>query len=885
MKWALCAVMALAIGGASHAATWHIAAGGSDGNGGTSASDAWTIYQLENDPAGLSAAGGDTILVHAGTYSAAESPGGSSADVDIHAGWSGTETDRTWLIAVEGEVIWDGASGTTQAFEWHANAAEWIAFEGPFVFSDYGVITASTGGLWRARPSTGSARGLYVNGAIFRPGSGETEIGTCFNIDDTNSADEKCGQITISNCLFSEPGDASIIVADYADTLKIHGNRFIRSSALGAPSSASRAMNVNNSEAVSVSENYCDGTYYCFDTSSGACPDLKVDRNISWRTYHHAFGSRINCDRTRFSRNFIKDTGITDGGYGIYVEADACSLISNTIFNTGNPPIWLKDETDHVTNVVVLDNVIVVDDDGTVVTSQTTGDTLTVARWDHNVYYYTGGNVDFNAAGFIQGSALTFAQWQALGYDANGAANTWPALADTANNNFHPTASSNLLHAGYLGRTIGALPCRPCWWWLINGTSAADSLALEVTSPSGTRTRVKDGGLWDNGDHYLYDQDMSGESGQWAARWSVYDAGDSTEYRDEHVEWNPMQIASAVEDTLAAELTALQTTADTIDGNTTSIGADLESDLSVDLSAVAAGVSALPNAAAIADAVLDEEMTGHDGVNTVGEHIGYNSPIYSNTANIGLDLESDLGVDLSAMAAAITAMPTSVETQLSDDFAGIAGAAVATGSYAQHIRYTDSVSGNPVVGAHSRLYSDAARSVQIDNQLANSNGVVSFGRDPAAVVYGSAWLPGIYELGTFNFTVATDQETTSVMLDEITVPAPTTATSAVVSFAVYNASNEPLEDIQVCWTLDEFTAGTSSLTMLSGLAAADCDTTDASGLASAEIAWTSESGSTVTFTFTDVSGTRLGAHRYRTTSLFNLTIPDEASFNVQTIVN
>jgi phage baseplate assembly protein W len=263
---------------------------------------------------------------------------------------------------------------------------------------------------------------------------------------------------------------------------------------------------------------------------------------------------------------------------------------------------------------------------------------------DGNLYYDDTENAN---PWLVTGAQKNWAQWQALGYDANGF-NVTPAFIDTTNRNLHVRSNSAALNAGTDGRTIGAKPCGDCYWWRLTTTgAAADSVHLMTWDTGKTESGFFwDAGVWRNENSYHVDVDLdSSLSGDHAGLWSIFTDGirtDSTTFLDNaeivdpdtnlvglsSAAYDTTLIAAMIDDRPDTNMVSAAYLADTISGAFFYKGMAIEwennsfGDIITDINTIVAstGVTLASGQYALITAdILDELIAGYDTEGTVGD--------------------------------------------------------------------------------------------------------------------------------------------------------------------------------------------------------------------------------------------------------------------------
>jgi len=535
------ALLAILIAAPAWATSYHVTTTGSTGGTGTQAS-AWTIAKALGS---TGANGTDTVYVHAGIYTGTRVPGGTQASLDIHGDLGGTEAQPTLIVGVadadSSRVIFDGGNGTNSAFQWFSTAAPWIEFRN-IEFRNYRGSVCCTGALFRARPgsSVGSCRGLKLSKISLYQTAAIDSVMPLIIVDNlfADTTTVVANRVIVEDCAVTNPGSLqAAIIFDQSDSSVVRNNSVIRSIAGKTPQNQLYGILVSEGRDMLVEGNVVRGCNSGIDAT--ATKRIIIRGNDVQDSQDDGIGVRENSPWSIMEGNYIANMGLgASGGSGMYTESADLTVRGNTAYNCFQSSLWMKTVLGGGTQRPrVYNNLFIHDGDSrTPIDGQAGGSTIAGAYIDHNVYWCTGQTVQFDAGEMTGGADdKTFAQWQALGFDAHGIADVWPGIIDTTADEAVPSSRSVARHAGAWGGTIGARPCGDCTPWTLTA-SGIDSVRFEIRDNHGQlRQTFNSSALWRDGDLWLADTDLDSTraaAGTWRGTWRVYDGGEVTDLHD-----------------------------------------------------------------------------------------------------------------------------------------------------------------------------------------------------------------------------------------------------------------------------------------------------------------------------------------------------------------
>lgn len=242
---------------------------------------------------------------------------------------------------------------------------------------------------------------------------------------------------TVINCGIAGEGDIDIKPACYGAIVR-YNTHYRTTGTIGGSSSG-----------VVIGADFCQvygNTFFAADTNSSGGWGNNIYINDAGSA--DAFGQAITS--CKIYNNVLYSAGqngirVISGAYAPDPKSiSGLEIYNNTIYGNTNHGLRLQVNTGSTLSAVVTNNIMSHNAGYDFYIDTTTG--LTLAA-DYNLYYRASGNSWYRA-----GAITSFANWQALGYDANGI-NSDPLFTDTSTTNFTLTASSPARNAGV---TIGA---------------------------------------------------------------------------------------------------------------------------------------------------------------------------------------------------------------------------------------------------------------------------------------------------------------------------------------------------------------------------------------------------------------------------------------------
>jgi parallel beta-helix repeat protein len=533
-------------------ATHYLSPDGDDGDGGTSCDDAWRTLAFALSTSSSLAAGDSLICCADSTGQPGTGrwdDGDEPYQLQPHPSKSGSPGALTTILADTAcTVIFDAEdrTGTSQYALYFRNVNETNMRDGyriqDITFEDYGD----------ENDFGGSATILIQNTAL-EPAIGYEILDCTFRASEEDSVQGIVWTTLVDPLL--DVVEGLVIEGNTLSGAGNHGIRLascrypiIRRNTLSRPVAFLDHRPSDSPNAVHYGNNANVGIVIEDNDISGWDHGVLLSGD-----HHRVAGNRIHdlsddgifvqaaAPATLSRFNYITGNVIWNSGDdGIEIRGTGHRVSHNTVFNlNGDVSSWLMAATP-CTSCVVSDNIFADSstNDGLLLL---TGSTVAL---DGNVWW-DSDSLAFDDEDGI-GETFDFATYQAEGYDVAGVfASPMFSSSDTSSVALYPSPSGR--HVGTEGRTAGALPCRPCYWWRLDDAEDGDVVDLEITSPLGSVSRFNDAAIWQwgNGARIL-DMELT-EVGSWDARWTV---GAST-YLDGATALPTLaETAAAVKDTL-----------------------------------------------------------------------------------------------------------------------------------------------------------------------------------------------------------------------------------------------------------------------------------------------------------------------------------------------